>query len=94
MCLPVPCWRVALPLSGTLLALCAGMRLKYTEWGDGQDTLLLLHDVAESAAVWAPVALRLADRGFHVIAFDLRGAQMPCNTTNSHTHCKQAAGYK
>ncbi|KAK9844127.1 hypothetical protein WJX81_005239 [Elliptochloris bilobata] len=49
------------------------MRLRYAEWGDSQDTLLLLHDVAESAAVWAPVAQRLADRGFRVIAFDLRG---------------------
>ncbi len=70
------------------------MRLKYTEWGDGQDTLLLLHDVAESAAVWAPVAQRLADRGFHVTAFDLRGAQKPCDTTNSHTHRKQVTGYR
>lgn len=50
-----------------------GMRLRYAEWGDGEYTLLLLHDVAEAAAVWAPVAQRLADRGFRVVAYDLRG---------------------
>ena len=52
----------------------AGMRLRYVEWGDAPDTLLLLHDVAESAPIWAHVAERLAERGFRVVAFDLRGA--------------------
>ena len=59
-----------------------GMRLRYAEWGDGEDTLLLQHDVAEAAAVWAPVAQRLAERGFRVVAYDLRGMFhcFPCCT--------------
>lgn len=35
--------------------------------------LLLLHAGGESRAVWAPVAERLAGRGFRAVAYDLRG---------------------
>lgn len=63
------------------------MRLRYAEWGDGEDTLLLLHDVAEAAAGWAPVAQRLADRGFRVVAYDLRGMCHSLTVEQRETPC-------
>jgi pimeloyl-ACP methyl ester carboxylesterase len=50
-----------------------GLRMHYLAWGEaGAPALVLLHDLAESADVWAAVAPRLAT-DFHVIAPDLRG---------------------
>jgi pimeloyl-ACP methyl ester carboxylesterase len=52
-----------------------GMRLRYLEWpgGGGADVVLLLHGIAECADVWEEVAAHLADRGYRVLALDLRG---------------------
>lgn len=62
-----------LSLTGPSHLLCAGMRLRYSEWGKGPEVVLLLHDVGESGSIWCPVALRLAELGYHVFALDLRG---------------------
>jgi len=70
---PAPSYNAARLASWVASLLCPGMRLRYVEWGDAPDTLLLLHDVAEAAPIWAPVAERLAERGFRLVAFDLRG---------------------
>ncbi len=51
-----------------------GLRLRYLEWGSGgRDVVLLLHDCGEAADIWRPIGPRLADRGYRVIAPDLRG---------------------
>ncbi|KAI7841515.1 hypothetical protein COHA_004907 [Chlorella ohadii] len=50
------------------------LRLRYLEWGSGgRDVVLLLHDCGEAADIWRPIGPRLADRGYRVIAPDLRG---------------------
>jgi alpha-beta hydrolase superfamily lysophospholipase len=56
-----------------LASVSAGMRLRYTERGSGEEAVLLLHDVAESGGVWDDVACRLADLDYRVFAIDLRG---------------------
>lgn len=57
----------------------AGLRLRYLEWGSGgRDVVLLLHDCGEAADVWRPLGPRLADRGYRVIAPDLRGEGPRC----------------
>lgn len=43
------------------------------EWGSGPETIIMLHDVSESAVVWLPVAGRTAELGYHVFALDMRG---------------------
>ena len=53
-----------------------GLRLRYLEWGASGDVVLLLHDLGESADMWVPLAARLADRGYHVLAPDLRGERL------------------
>lgn len=50
-----------------------GMRIRYTEWGSGREVIILLHDSAEAGMLWAPVAQRLADLGYHIFAPDMRG---------------------
>ena len=42
-------------------------------WGEGDKGVVLVHGKDESAETWAYFADRLATRGFHVIAIDLRG---------------------
>lgn len=54
-----------------------GLRLRYLEWGSGGDVVLLLHDLGESADIWLPLAARLADRGYRVLAPDMRGEHRP-----------------
>jgi pimeloyl-ACP methyl ester carboxylesterase len=50
-----------------------GLRLHYLEWGNPkQETVLLLHDFANCAATWIPIAGSLA-RHCHVLALDQRG---------------------
>jgi pimeloyl-ACP methyl ester carboxylesterase len=52
-----------------------GVDLAVTELGDrGRPTVLLVHGFPDTSAVWAPVAQRLATAGFHVVAYDVRGA--------------------
>jgi hypothetical protein len=59
------------------LNVSTGLRLRYLEWGTSGDVVLLLHDLGESADIWVPLAARLADRGYHVLAPDLRGEMPP-----------------
>lgn len=50
-----------------------GLRLHYVEWSAEQPrSLVLLHDLGESADVWRPIVDELA-RDFRVIAVDMRG---------------------
>ena len=48
------------------------LKLAYLEWHQGQEPLLLLHGLADSAWVWANLGEYLAD-SYHIIAPDLRG---------------------
>lgn len=51
-----------------------GVELAVTEWGDaGAPGVLLLHGFGQSRGAWAATASRLAARGRHVLAADLRG---------------------
>lgn len=60
------------PRSRTLVA--NGLRHHVLEWdGGGRDTVLCLHGFLDLAWAFHQVAPRLAARGFHVIAPDLRG---------------------
>ena len=53
------------------------MRLRYLEWGaQHRDAVLLLHDVGEAGEAWAPVAERLAGRGYRALAPDMRGERV------------------
>ena len=53
----------------------SGVDLAVTERGErGPPTVLLVHGFPDSSAVWAPVAELLATSGFHVVAYDVRGA--------------------
>ena len=50
------------------------MQLHTREWGSGGDrTALLVHGIMSDSRTWRRVAPALADRGYHVIAVDLRG---------------------
>ena len=52
-----------------------GVDLAVTELGDrGAPTVVLIHGFPDTSAVWAPVAQLLATGGFHVVAYDVRGA--------------------
>ena len=52
-----------------------GVDLAVTELGDrGRTTVLLVHGFPDTSAVWASVARLLASGGFHVVAYDVRGA--------------------
>lgn len=58
---------------GSRFVAVGGLRLHYLDWGnDGAPPVLLLHNLAESADAWRPVAAALAGE-FHVVAPDLRG---------------------
>jgi pimeloyl-ACP methyl ester carboxylesterase/acyl carrier protein len=51
-----------------------GRKLAFLEWGAGQDqTVVLIHGILDQALAWQLVAQPLADRGYRVIAPDLRG---------------------
>lgn len=50
------------------------LRFDVTEYGRGDgDLVLLLHGFPQTAASWGPVARRLADEGYRVLAPDQRG---------------------
>jgi pimeloyl-ACP methyl ester carboxylesterase len=52
-----------------------GVDLAVTELGDRlRPTVVLIHGFPDTSAVWAPVAQLLAAGGFHVVAYDVRGA--------------------
>ena len=50
----------------------SGINLSYWEWHRGQEPLLLLHGLADCAAVWASLGDSLAPN-YHIVAPDLRG---------------------
>src|SRR5690349_14676227 len=51
-----------------------GLRLAYRVWGDGPQTVLLIHGITSSSLSWARVATRLAESGrYRAIAPDLKG---------------------
>lgn len=49
-----------------------GVRLRVIEYGDGP-TVVLAHGFTAVAEQWSPVAARLRDQGFRVVAYDQRG---------------------
>jgi pimeloyl-ACP methyl ester carboxylesterase len=49
------------------------IRLHYLQWGPDGHRIVLLHGNSHCGGVWAPLAERLSDSGFSVIAPDLRG---------------------
>jgi non-heme chloroperoxidase len=49
-----------------------GVRLRYTDRGEGERTIVLVHGWKGSHRLWDPAVMRLAER-FRVIAFDNRG---------------------
>jgi pimeloyl-ACP methyl ester carboxylesterase len=52
-----------------------GVDLAVTELGDrAEPTVVLIHGFPNTSAIWAPVAQLLAGEGYHVVAYDVRGA--------------------
>lgn len=49
------------------------MQLYTREWGTGDRYAVLVHGVMSDSRTWRRVGPALADRGYHVIAVDLRG---------------------
>ncbi|MFF6784556.1 alpha/beta fold hydrolase [Streptomyces sp. NPDC012510] len=49
------------------------MRLNTREWGAGERTALLVHGIMSDSRTWRRVGPALAERGYRVIAVDLRG---------------------
>jgi pimeloyl-ACP methyl ester carboxylesterase len=49
-----------------------GVRLRYTDRGEGERTIVLVHGWKGSHRLWDPAVMRLAER-FRVVAFDNRG---------------------
>jgi pimeloyl-ACP methyl ester carboxylesterase len=49
------------------------MKLNTREWGSGDRLALLVHGIMSDSRTWRLVAPALADRGYRVIAVDLRG---------------------
>lgn len=49
------------------------MRLHTRNWGDGERTAVLVHGIMADSRTWHRVAPRIADRGYRVMAVDLRG---------------------
>lgn len=49
------------------------MRLHIRTWGDGERVAVLVHGIMSDARTWHRVAPRIAERGYRVIAVDLRG---------------------
>ncbi len=56
----------------TYLTTPDGTRLRYTDRGDGERTIVLVHGWKGSHRLWDPAVYRLAER-FRVVAFDNRG---------------------
>ncbi|MEV0055686.1 alpha/beta hydrolase [Saccharopolyspora shandongensis] len=49
------------------------MRLHTRTWGDGEPLAVLVHGLMSDSRTWHRVAPRLVERGYRVIAVDLRG---------------------
>ena len=62
-----------LPMQETLLNI-RGLRICLCTWGPEEGPVVLcLHGILEQGAAWSEVAIRLAQKGYRVIAPDLRG---------------------
>ncbi|WP_036801169.1 type I polyketide synthase [Pleurocapsa sp. PCC 7319] len=62
-----------LPMQETLLNI-RGLRICLCTWGPEEGPIVLcLHGILEQGAAWSEVAIRLAQKGYRVIAPDLRG---------------------
>lgn len=79
--------------AGYLVTVDAAVRLHFLDWGGPvgpgvapaveAPTVLLVHGIAQSAAVWAPVARRLRSAR-HVVAMDLRGHGLSDSPTHGY----------
>lgn len=49
------------------------MRLRTHEWGSGEQVALLVHGMMSDHRIWHRTGPELADRGYRVVAVDLRG---------------------
>jgi pimeloyl-ACP methyl ester carboxylesterase len=49
------------------------MKLRTQEWGDGDRVVVLIHGVMSDSNNWRRVGPALAERGYRVVAVDLRG---------------------
>lgn len=49
------------------------MQLHTREWGTGDRTALLVHGIMSDSRTWRRVGPALAERGYRVLAVDLRG---------------------
>jgi pimeloyl-ACP methyl ester carboxylesterase len=56
------------------------MQLNVRTWGTGPRTALLVHGLSDDAGTWWRVGPALADRGFTVLAPDLRGHGRSCRS--------------
>jgi pimeloyl-ACP methyl ester carboxylesterase len=54
-----------------------GVTTVVSEWGEGEDVMVLVHGVSGNRMTWSDLARRLAADGYRVLAPDLRG----CGTT-------------
>jgi pimeloyl-ACP methyl ester carboxylesterase len=62
-----------LPMQETLINI-RGLKICLCSWGPEEGPLVLcLHGILEQGAAWSEVAIRLAQKGYRVIAPDLRG---------------------
>ena len=65
--------RQTLPMQETLINI-RGLKICLCTWGPEEGPLVLcLHGILEQGAAWSEVAIRLAQKGYRVIAPDLRG---------------------
>jgi pimeloyl-ACP methyl ester carboxylesterase len=87
-----PADRTADP-AGYLVTVDSAVRLHFLDWGGpagpgvapevDAPTVLLLHGIAQTSAIWAPVARRLR-AARHVVAMDLRGHGLSDSPTHGY----------
>ncbi|KDD74211.1 hypothetical protein H632_c1487p0, partial [Helicosporidium sp. ATCC 50920] len=67
-------WRLPSDVRRRFVDVGTGMRLSYAEWNAAsEDKVMLLHDAHEGLETWLACAATLSQRGYRVIALDLRG---------------------
>src|SRR3990167_4977247 len=67
------CGRAVPPPSETTVVSEDGFKIAATEYGGGENGVVLIHDVNGSKADWEAFANLLASKGMKVIAINLRG---------------------
>ena len=64
-----------------------GLRLCLSEWGSEKGPIVFcVHGILEQGAAWDPVAVILAERGYRVVAPDLRGHGLSGHVSASGTY--------